>query len=90
MTRLIYSLGAAVTAILTLIFLSRAEFVPFPDAMLPMQIWELASIWLALGFLPMTAAAILFYRLKRRRIIFVPAAVCAGFLIFWLNVAVRI
>lgn len=84
MTRLIgavYIFGAALVIILTAAAISGAQLILFPNAMLPMELHELAEIWLALGFFPMAAVSILLYRLKRRRIIFAPAAVCLAFLI---------
>lgn len=86
MIRIIYYGGAATVIILTLIFLSDSKIILFPDAMLPMTLSDLASTWLALGFLPMAAATILFCRIKHGRVFLIPAAICLGFLIFWTGV----
>lgn len=88
MIRAVYLTGTVTVAVLVVVFLVKPRVVPFPEAMLPVELGELASIWLAAGFFPMAVAAAVFYRLKRRRIIFVPAAVCLGFLIFWAGVVV--
>ncbi len=89
----VYGIGAAITLILCILFLSHSEAILFPEAMLPSQAWELASGWLALGFVPMLLASLAFYsvcgiretkhRLRNSLLTFLPAAVCGGFLLFW-------
>lgn len=58
----IYAIGAVITVVLLGIFFFRVPIVPFPDAMLPMPLWELAGNWLAMGTIPMGAATVLFLR----------------------------
>lgn len=89
----LYGAGVATTIILLMIVAFRLEMVPFPDAMLPMTLCELASEWLALGTVPMAIASVLLYKAfhisessnKIRNTIcaFAPTAVCASFLLFW-------
>lgn len=83
MSDAIYFLGAAFVAVLTPLYFAQVSIIPFPDAMLPLELWELAQLWLALGFLPMSIATILFRRKSSRRgkLFFVPAIICLGFVI---------
>ena len=60
--------------------------VLFPEAMLPMEPRELASAWLAIGFLPMALVSGRFYKSVRRRAVFLPAGVCLLALLFWVGV----
>ena len=88
---IIYALGALIVFTLVCTFLSRSHYVPFPDAMLPSQLWELAVDWLALGTLPMTAASVLMRKTYETRgaktaLVFLPAAVCAAALLLWIGV----
>lgn len=53
----LYLLGACIVLALLGIWLLRVGYVPFPDAMLPMALYELAIQWLAAGAVPMAAAA---------------------------------
>lgn len=88
----IYGFGVMVTFVLLLVFSAHSEVVLFPDAMLPAQLWELASGWLALGFVPMLVASILFCRIfqvmkspnrvRNAVCVFIPSAVCGCFLVF--------
>lgn len=57
----IYALGVIMVAILLALIVSRSHIVLFPDAMLPMELHELSSTWLAFGFIPMIIFSILFY-----------------------------
>lgn len=88
----VYAVGTLMTAVLLCMFLSPSDFVPYPDAMLPAPLWQLATEWLAVGTLPMAAASRLFDRAfaaQRRRIrllIYAPAIICACFGIFWIAV----
>lgn len=59
---LLYGIGTMAVAALLVVFLSHSSATPFPDAMLPSALWELASMWLAEGFIPMLLAATCFYR----------------------------
>lgn len=86
--------GAGGTAVIILLVLAAigSPCVPFPDAMLPMNLRELALAWLAIGFLPMLAVSIQFCKLMKtagrweRRLVFLPTAVCLAALVFWLAV----
>lgn len=81
----VYFLCAAATGIFALIFLSQSSYILFPEAEWKLELYELASIWLAWAFLPMLLATILFRRITGRRgkKFFIPAAICAGFFAFW-------
>ena len=59
---LLYGIGTVTVAVLLIVFLSHSGTIPFPDAMLPSRLWELSSMWLADGFIPMLLASIGFYR----------------------------
>lgn len=52
----LYLLGTSSVLALAGIWLLRVEYVPFPEAMLPMKLHELAFGWLAAGAFPMGAA----------------------------------
>lgn len=92
----VYVVGAFAVTILTIIRMVKYDIVLFPDAMLPMELYELASVWLAWGFVPMTAASVIFYRVfhiaqGRNKMlstlaVFLPAAVCGGFLLQWVRI----
>lgn len=87
----VYTLGALIVFALVCLFLSHSRYVPSPDAMLPMQLWELAVDWLALGTLPMTAACILMCsaygtRGRKTALLFLPAIPCMAALLFWIGV----
>ena len=90
----IYGIGTIITFILFMIVLLRINVILFPDAMLPMKLYELASNWLVIGTIPMFVASILFHNTykiskdshKKRHIVFVyiPAIICCGFLFYWI------
>lgn len=61
----VYGIGTAATVFLAAVVASGWELVLFPDAMLPMRISELASVWLAWGAFPMGIASMLLYRMVR-------------------------
>jgi len=82
----LYTGGTAAVAILVLLTAIGAGHVLFPEAMLPMELQELASAWLAIGFLPMLFACIQFYKVVRRRAVFLPAGVCLLALLIWVGV----
>lgn len=82
----IYAGGTAAVAVLVLLTAIGAGYVLFPEAMLPMELRELASAWLAIGFLPMLFACIQFYKVVRRRAVFLPAGVCLLALLVWVGV----
>lgn len=86
----VYGLGCAALAVLLAAALFGGAYVPFPDAMLPMTLAELASGWMAAGFFPLLAVSFLAWRQieekggRRPRLawaLFLPAAVCLGFLL---------
>lgn len=88
---IIYGCGAAMVAVLVCIFLSHSHYVPFPDSMLPTALYELALDWLALGTLPMLIASVLMRKVygthgAKTALVFLPSAVCAAALLFWLAV----
>ena len=82
-----YVLGATVTVMLFAVFLARADCVPFPDAMLPVPLWELARDCLAVGTPPMALAAWVMVRSidakekKLRVLLFLPVLPCFGSLL---------
>lgn len=90
----VYGIGTAMTVFLAAVVASGWELVLFPDAMLPMQISELASVWLAWGTFPMGIASMLLYRMVRAgkvgngkwkaACVFLPTLVCACFLVYWI------
>ncbi len=82
----LYAGGCAVVAMLLLLTAIGAGQVLFPDAMLPMELRELASAWLAIGFLPMVLVTVQFYKAVQRKIVFFPAAVCLLALVCWVGV----
>ena len=93
---IIYGIGTLITFILLIIVLLKINIVPFPDAMLPMQLHELAFNWLAIGAIPMLIATILFYKYykiskcphKKKKIVLVytPTIICCVFLFYWIYI----
>lgn len=82
----LYTAGTAAVVLLLLLTIIGAGQVLFPDAMLPMELRELASAWLAIGFLPMVLVSAQFYKMVRRKAVFLPAGVCLLALLFWVGV----
>lgn len=92
----LYSIGVLITLVLFCLFLSRSNHVLFPNAMLPAQLWEQATEWLALGAVPMAVASLIFYKTiftekpvhhkRKMLLIYTPAIICACFLMFWVCV----
>lgn len=82
----LYAGGCTVVAVLALLAAAGAGQVLFPNAMLPMELRELASAWLAIGFLPMASVSVRFYKVVRRKIVFFPAGVCLAALVLWVGV----
>ena len=81
-SRALYALGTLAVAVLAVIALLRAPWVPFPGTMLPMTLGELAVVWLAAGTLPMALAAWLLRRhgalhLRRPALVWLPVLPCA-------------
>ena len=82
----LYAGGSAAVALLVLLAAVGAGRVLFPETMLPMEPRELASAWLAIGFLPMVLVSKQLYQTVRRKIVFLPSAVCLLALLFWVGV----
>ena len=90
----IYGIGTLSTLILLLIIVLKIDIVPFPDSMLPMRLYEVASIWLAIASIPMLMINILFYisyknlktsHKKRNTIlIYTPTIICFVTLFYWI------
>lgn len=88
----IYGLGTFIVCVLGGIALSHSNKVLFPDAMMPMQMWELAINWLAWGTIPMAAACLAVYQCNRIKdsvhsmrngiLIFLPGIICLGCMVF--------
>ena len=82
LSRALYALGTLAVLALTAAAVLRVDWVPFPDAMLPAALGELAVPWLALGTLPTALAAWLLRRYgrvdpRRQRFIWLPVLPCA-------------
>ncbi len=82
----LYAGGCAAVILLLLLTAIGGGRVLFPEAMLPMELRELASAWLAIGFLPMVMVSRQLYQSVRRKIVFLPSAVCLLALLFWVGV----
>ena len=82
----LYAGGTAAVVLLVLLTALGAGRVLFPDAMLPMELRELASAWLAIGSLPMSLVTVQIYKEVRRKLVFFPAVVCLTALLFWAGV----
>lgn len=90
---IIYTIGVLMTLIMLYLFLSRSDYVPHPDSMLPASLWELSTEWLALGALPMAIASRLLDRTifsqesgrdkKSRLLLYLPAILCTCFFLYW-------
>lgn len=80
-----YGAGTLVVLILLVLTAAGPNFVLFPDAMLPVELRELALAWMAIGFLPMLMASSRFYQIVRRKAVFLPAAACLIALLFWIG-----
>lgn len=82
----LYAAGTAAVVLLLLLTAIGTGRVLFPEAMLPMELRELASAWLAIGFLPMALVSARFYKIVRRKAVFLPAGACLLALLFWIGV----
>lgn len=82
----VYAAGVLTVVVLLLLTVLGPNFVLFPDAMLPMDLRELALAWLAIGFLPMLLASMQFHKLVRRKVVFLPAVMCLAALLFWVGI----
>ena len=81
----LYISGVLAVAVLLLLTIAGPRYIPFPDAMLPMDLRELALAWLAIGFLPMLLASTRFHKMTRRKLVFLTAAVCLLALLVWIG-----
>lgn len=81
----LYIVGVLIVAVLLLLAIAGPRYVPFPDAMLPADLRELAFAWLAIGFLPMLLASMRFHKMTRRKLVFFPAAICLLALLVWIG-----
>ena len=83
----LYALGALAVLVLCVLLFSHCDFVPWPEAMLPLALWELALNWLALGALPLWPLCVCTARLWgwrgfRRFLAYLPAIVCSVMLFY--------
>ena len=86
-SNLAYGIGVAIFAALVLLYIFGANYVPFPNNMLPISLREIAFEYAAFGAIPMIVACIAVYHFndvkksshKKRNtlIIFFPGAVCS-------------
>ena len=93
-----YSIGVVIFATLALMYIFGANYVPFPNNMLPLSLREIAFEYAAFGAIPMIAACIAVYRFndvkksshKKRNtvIIFFPGIVCGICFLFIIGVIV--
>ncbi len=87
-----YFIGAAITLVLTIIFLFGSNEIVNSEAMLPRTWKEEAFVWLALGSVPMLLACAGVYSLydiknslhKKRNflLLFLPGFICSACMIF--------
>lgn len=92
LVNILYVIGTMIVVVLSVIFLLHINFVPFPEAMLPAQLWELAVNWLAMGCIPMLIACVGMYTVndvhtsahagRNTVLIFLPGMVCLCSLLF--------
>lgn len=86
-TALLTAYGAGTLTVAVLLLLAAGpRGVLFPEAMLPMDLRELAGAWLAIGFLPMVMVSMPLYRAVRRRAVLIPAGACLLAAVFWVGV----
>lgn len=93
LSRALYALGALAVLALTAAALLRVPWVPFPNAMLPATLGELAAVWLAAGTLPMVLAVWLLRRngqvkMRRPALVWLPVLPCAACALYWAAVLV--
>lgn len=73
------------------LFLSGNTYVPAPDAMIPMQVWDMGGCGLALGLLLLLAANIGGFlitkekKLSVRLLWFVPTLICAILVVLYIT-----
>ena len=90
----IYTLGVITMFILLALIVSQSHIVLFPDVMLPMELHELSSTWLAFGFIPMLIISVLFFevhefsershKIRNTILLFLPTAICLINALFWI------
>lgn len=93
----IYGLGVAIVFVLLVSVIFRIHIVLFPNAMLPMELHELASTWLSWGFVPMLFFTILFckvhhvsqskHKIRNTILVYLPTIVCLVYALFWIFIA---
>lgn len=91
---MIYGIGVIIVLILLGCMFSSPHIILNPDSMLPMELHELSSIWLALGFVPMIVITILFYKVHQISqnyhkiinsiIVYIPSVICLLCFIYWI------
>ena len=91
-SNLAYSVGVVIFATLVLLYIFGANYVPFPNNMLPLSLREIAFEYAAFGAIPMLGACIAVYHFndvkksshKKRNtvMIFFPGAVCGVCFLF--------
>ena len=97
-SNLVYSVGVVIFVTLVLLYIFGANYVPFPNNMLPSSLREIAFEIAAFGAIPMIAACLAVYRFndvkksshKKRNtvIIFFPGAVCGVCFLFIIGLIV--
>jgi len=81
-----YGVGTLAVAVLLFLTAAGPRCVLYPEAMLPMDLRELASAWLAIGFLPVLMASAALYKRVRRKMVYLPTVVCLISLLYWFMV----
>lgn len=97
-SNIVYGIGVAIFVVLAVVYILGANYVLYPDAMLPSTVSEIAFIGVAVGAFPMTVMSIAVYRLNGikekankklyRIIIFFPSIVCGGCFLFLVGLGV--
>ena len=93
LSRALYALGTLAVLVLSTAVLLQISWVPFPNAMLPATLGELAVGWLAAGTLAMAAAAWLLRRygqvsIRRPALVWLPVLPCAACALYWAAVII--
>lgn len=90
----IYGIGVVIVLILLGCILCQSHTILFPNVMLPMELHELASIWLSFGFMPMFIFTVLLdraYHISQNYhikviFIYIPSIICFFNILFWIFV----
>lgn len=89
MITVIYGIGVLMVCVLLGCMLFLPHIVLNPDAMIPMQMQEMSSILLALGFIPMLITTILFCNIDHisqsfyKKLTYIPTVICLLCAIYW-------